>query len=117
MGLFEARLEHRPQLPSALPLVSVMRPVSPRCRMSIDLPAELGAPESGDYMTTVGKTGVGSAYLILKVREMKPRKPRPGDQVRFFMECDRCSIEETVNGKIWWMKWYPRDKKKGGLPA
>jgi len=110
MPLFGAGLDTRFPQQRALPRVRISREILPRCVISIDLKAELGSPETGDYLTTVGKTGVGSHYLILKVHKVSPRRPR--ELVRFVLSCERCVLEETVNGKVWWMHWYPRLSKK-----
>lgn len=80
------------------------------CRIPYDLPPGK-TPKRGDYLVSVGKRGLGSAYFILNVRQVRRRKPQP--YVRWLLACRRASLEEVLGpGEFWPIYWYRRDRKR-----
>jgi hypothetical protein len=75
-------------------------------RIYIDLPlSERKEPASGHYLATVGVRGPVGAYLILRAKKVRPRKPR--DFQRFNLWCQR--VELDVGERFdWWLRWHPR---------
>lgn len=81
------------------------------CAITYDL-LESSAPAPGDYLVSHGKTGPGSAYLIVGVRLVKARKPRPF--TRWMLTCQRANVTDLIVPGVrqWPMYWYPRDRKR-----
>lgn len=85
--------------------------VGEECGLYIDLPYREGRPQPGDIIFTRGVRGVGSAYAVRRVREVR-RRSRPGSQARWQMRVMRVPVEEaSLAGRQWEMRWYPRRPK------
>jgi hypothetical protein len=84
------------------------------CQLFIDLPHSAGKPQVGHVIVSRGIRGFGTAYLILKIREVRRRKASM--LARFQMFCARVSMKDlqmdgVSDQKLWLMKWYKRDPK------
>ena len=82
-----------------------------QCKITYDL--ETGKqPIAGEYLASHGKKGISSAYLILGVRLVRPRKPRHGN--RWMLTCQRCNLTDLIEpGAMYWsLYWYPRDRNR-----
>ncbi len=81
------------------------------CAITYDL--ESGKqPVVGEYLASYGKRGMNSAYLIIGVRLVRPRKPRHGN--RWMLTCQRANVTDLIlpGAMHWPLYWYPRDRKR-----
>jgi hypothetical protein len=82
--------------------------------ITYDVPLSSRSPREGEYLVTIGKRGIGSAYLILGVREIRPLRPRPSRRLRLVV----CREEVTPfirRHAEWWMRWHPRSRRRTPL--
>ena len=89
------------------------RPDSEQCGLYLDLPFQDGAPRIGDILLSRGVRGYGSAYLVLKVRQVRRR--RSTKLARFQMGCRRVEVRDAVQARTIEFKWYSRSAKKPNL--
>ncbi|MGH3427706.1 MAG: hypothetical protein ACRDQZ_09095, partial [Mycobacteriales bacterium] len=80
-------------------------------RMYIDIIHGRAAPQVGDFLVSVGKRGVGSAYLVLTCYRVKRRDPKA--YPRYQMETEPVEIAAVpVGARTFHFRWYPRKKRK-----
>jgi hypothetical protein len=92
--------------------------------LSYFLPAEDPAPLAGHYLVAIGQRGINSIYLVLKVHQVKHKKPRAEQlymlQVATANHLRGQAVHDEKTDKVWVagtpahpLFWHSRNQQNG----